>query len=374
MIARLALCVLATALALPACSIQLGAVIELGPPTIRLEPAETLYATRSATISLPQGETVLQLPLGELKASPADVVAEVAPSDCVEIVGARTAADPAATFWRLRAKRAVEATLSLTYPVKGLDWAVEYAATLSPDGSLDLAGSLRVTNGLERDLVDARLVADRLGATVSLDAGEAITTGQQHLCGTIRAESVCRQMIYDRDRYGDAPVEVLTVEVPSAKLVRGISIVGRISRLSGPLPEGTARIYTGGDGGAEFMCESTVPYTPAGRPLELRLGPVSGVVVTHTLDESKEVDQRLDARDRIATYDLLETHLLEVRNLRESPVRLQLRQHHDGYWKIERATEEHDRPDAATVVFDIELEAGATRDITYRIRMMNREP
>jgi hypothetical protein len=181
-------------------------------------------------------------------------------------------------------------------------------------------------------------------------------------------------MIHDRDRYGDAPVEVLTAEVPSVKLVHGIPIVGKLFRLSGPLPKGTARIYTAGDAGAEFICETTVPYTPAGRPLELSLGSVSGVVVTHTLDESKEVDKRLDARDRIATYDLLETHLLEVRNLRESPVRLQLRQHHDGYWKIEHATEEYDRPDAGTIVFEITLEAGASREITYRIRRMNREP
>lgn len=376
MTARIAVLALATALAVPACAVQLTTALDLGPPTVRLEAGETLYATRSAEIALPPGETVLRLPLDELGVDPADVVVEVEPAVFVALIGARTTGDDeegATTLWRLRAERAVDATVSLTYPMKGLTRAVGYAATLAPDGSVDLQASLRVTNELGRDLEDAKLVGDEVRATLSLADGQSITVDQPWLSGTVPADAVQRQIVYDRARHGDAAVELLTID-PLPARPDEMTEAAAPARLSGPLAAGKVRIYAATDAGPEFIGESSVAYTPAGESIQLRLGPASGVLVKRTLDESKEVDRRLDARNTVVLFDLLETWILEVRNLRESPVTLEIRQKHDGYWKVERSTHDYDRPDAETLVFEVEIDAGKRAEITYRVRHLNREP
>ena len=377
MIARVApvICTVALSILLgaSACAVQLTTALDLGPPTIRLEASEVLYATRSANIALPAGETVLQLPLDELGVEPGDVIVEVEPANSVTLVGSRTTVEPEGTLWRLRTDRAVEAAISLTYPIEGLTWTIGYTATLSAGGAVDLQASLRVNNELGRALADAQLVGDAVAATLSLDAGQSITVDQPWLSGTVPAEQAQRRIVHDRARFGDAPVELLTIG-PLPPRVDHRPDAAERAHLDGPLPAGGVRIYAATDTGPEFIGEASLPYTPAGESLDLTLGRASGVVVTRTLDESREVDRRLDARDRVALYDLLETWILEVRNLREASLTLEIRQQHAGYWRVERATHDYDRPEAESLVFELQIEPGSRAEITYRLRHLNREP
>lgn len=373
MFARVAACLFAVALLAPAGAVQLTTALELGPPTVRLEASEVLYATRSATIELPQGETFLQLPLDELGLAPGDLLFEVTPADAVALIGARSMEEPIPTSWLLRAERPVVATISLTYPMEGLKWAVAYAATLAPDGCAEISASLRVTNELGHELTDALLLGDHVSATLSLDDGQSITVDQPWLSGQIRAESMRRHVIYDRARHGDAAVELLEI-APLAERPGLMLMHETPSQLCGALPAGRVRIYAATEAGPEFIRETALPYTPAGMPLELNLGPASGVVVTRTLESSREVDKRLDVRDRVALFDLLENWLIEVRNLRETPLSLQIHQHHAGYWRLEEANHSFERPDAETLVFEVEVEPGRRAEIAYRLRHLNRQP
>ncbi len=373
MIARVCAVILAIALATSACAIQLTTALELGPPVVRLENSDLLYATRSTTMTLPRGETVLRLPLDALDVSPGDAMVEVQPAERVTLVGARTLDDPSETLWRVRADREVEAAISLTYPVEGLSWAITYAVNLGSGGEADIQAALRVSNELGRDLREANLIGDIVNATISLDDGESITVQQPLLSGTVVAEDIQRQIVYDRDRYGDAAMELLKIAALPER-DEDLSPDVAPARLSGPLPGGSVRIYTAAAAGPEFISESSVPYTPAGESMDLRLGPASGVTVTRSLDDTSEVDKRLDARDRVALYDLLETWILEVRNLRERPVALQIRQSHDGYWKVERSSHDYERPCAESLFFELTVDTGERAEITYRLRHFNREP
>lgn len=360
MIARLAATIMLVAIALqPAPAAGVTAATPFGPPTIRLEASETPLATRQALIELPRGETLLALPLGELGVAAGDVTLEVMPDDCVRVASVRTGPDGAR--WLLEATREVEAALTMTYPAKGLSWALAYTATLGSRGSLDLAASLRVTNGLNHDLQDARLVGEFARATLSLQAGQAVTLDQPWLNAHVPAADLSRQIVYDRARLGEAPVEMLTIAADAP--VRATA-----------LPAGTVRIYASPEAGGEFIAQASLPYTPPREAVELALGPASGVTVTRTLEETKEVDKRLDARNRVVLFDLLETWVLEVRNLRPGPVEMLIREHHEGVWKLEQCNVASERVDAETLQFELSVEPGQRREITFRIRHQNRQP
>ncbi len=377
MIARIAALALMAACLHPAHGVQLTTATEFGPPTIRLKPSEVLNVTRTCTVSLQAGESLLTVPLAKLGVAPADVWLEVAPADRVTVVAMETSPDaPGAALWRLRVARDVHARVSVTYPVKGLSWAIEYVATLAQDGGLDLQGSLRVTNGLGRDLEDATLGGDGFRVELSLAGGETVIRELPDLGGRVRGESVERSIVYDNAVHGDSAVELLTFRSGRTVRISGMDlpIVGRLFGVTGPVPAGSVRIYSAPIAGGELIATGSIPYTPAGEPIELKLGPASGIQVTRTRAQATEVNKRLDASNKIAAYDLQETWKLAVRNLREAPVELLVREHHEGIWEMEEASEEYEREDAETLVFRLTLQPGEKRELSYRIRHVNRQP
>jgi len=360
MIARMTAVIAVASIALqPAFALGVTSAAQFGPPTVRLEASDTLYATRRALVQIPRGQTELALPLADLGIAAGDVVIGVQPDDAVRFVGVHTG--PEGSRWILEAARDVEATVALTYPVKGLTWAIEYAATLSPTGAVDLDASLRLTNGADRDLEDARVVGEFARATLSLDAGQSITIEQPWLSAQISADDVTRSLVYDKARYGDSAAEVLTIS-------------GEAPQRTTALAPGTMRIYAAPESGGEFIRQASLPYVPPREPVEFSLGPASGVTVTAKLDDSTEVDKRLDARNKVALFDLQEDWLLTVRNLREEQVEVAIYQHHEGAWTLEACSEAVERPDAETLSFVVPVAPGEEREVTYRIRHENRQP
>ncbi|NLO06543.1 MAG: hypothetical protein GX131_12020 [candidate division WS1 bacterium] len=356
--ARIALTLIATIALLSTAAAELTTATDFGPATVRLEPAEPLYVTREATLALPAGETTVSLPLSELGATAGETLVEVAPADCVSIVSSESHSDTAQ--WRLASLRDTEATLSVTYPVSGLTWSIAYDVTVLDDGSASMQALLRLSNGLGRDLNETRFVGDRIDATLTLPSGEAITVAQPALSATLPAGSVEQMFVYDHALYGDTAVRLLRL-TPQA---------GGI----GALPAGRARIYHSAQTGRELVAEADLPATPPGAPVELSLGPASGLVVTRSLEESKEVDKRLDARNRVVLYDLLERWALEVRNLRAEPVTLFVRQRHEGSWSLEESNIEMERTGAERLEWQLNADPDKLYDMSWQIRHHNRQP
>jgi len=161
MILRMLAATLACTALFPATAAQLTTAADFGPPEIRLQATEVLRMTRACTLPLRAGENRIAMPVGALGITPADAWIEVEPADVLYVIDMLAGPQaPGVATWRVRATRDVDARVSVAYPVKGLAWAVEYLATLRAEGGMDLAGSLRVTNGIGRDLRDARLVGD----------------------------------------------------------------------------------------------------------------------------------------------------------------------------------------------------------------------
>ncbi|MGC9319323.1 MAG: hypothetical protein ACP5KN_14920 [Armatimonadota bacterium] len=361
MIARtVALIALVASCLPPAVAAQLTTAIQLGPPVIRLQRSDVLEVTRRGTVGLQQGESLLQLPVEELGVAPADVWLRVEPADRVQVITMQSGPEhPGAAVWRISASRPVEATVSVSYPLTGLSWGIEYSAVLRGEDGLELEGRLRVTNGLGRDLHEAYLVGEGFGVRLSLENGQTVTLGQPALSREFGPDTISRALVYDKVEHGDAPVKILTLPT-------------RPDRVG--LPAGTVRIYAPAEAGGEFIREASIPYTPPGEAIELSLGPASGIAVSRKRAQAREVDKRFDAHDKLVLYDLVETWELELRNLRDEPVTVSVREHHEGAWTLEHSSAPHVREDAETLAFEISLQPNETQELTYRIRHRNREP
>ncbi|MEA3403591.1 MAG: hypothetical protein U9R79_20275 [Armatimonadota bacterium] len=359
MIARIVAVIALVATCLPpAVAAELTTAIQLGPPVIRLERSDVLEVTRRGTVGLKRGESLLALPVDKLGVAPTDVWLRVEPADVVRIIAMQSGPEhPGAAVWRLSASRAVEATVRVSYPVKGLSWAIEYSATLQGEDGLELEGKLRVTNGLGRDLDEAYLLGEGFGVRLGLEDGQTVTVGQAALSRKFGPEATSRAFVYDKVEHGDAPAQVLTLPTQPDQ-------VG--------LPAGTVRIYAPAEAGGELIREASIPYTPPGEAIELSLGPASGITVTRRRAQAKEVDKRFDAHDKLAVYDLVETWELELRNLRDMPVTVTVREHHEGAWELEHSSAPHVREDAETLAFEITLQPGETQELSFRIRHRNR--
>lgn len=377
MILRMLAATLASCALFPAMAAQLTTVADFGPPQIRLQATEVLRMTRACTLPLRAGENRIAMPVDALGITPADAWIEVEPADVTRVMDMQTDPQaPTVATWRVQATCDVDARVSVTYPVKGLSWAAEYLATLRADGGMDLAGSLRVTNGVGRDLRNARLVGDGFTAELSVAAGETVTRALPELTVSLPAGALERTLIFDAARHGDAPVELLAVR-PAERLqptFGGVPIIGRLFAPRRSLPAGSLRLYASPEAGGGLIATATIPYIPPGEVAEIPLGPASAITVTRTRAEAKEVNKRLDAANKVALYDLQERWELEARNLRPEPVELLVRERHEGFWVLEQADIQPEREDAETLLFRLTLAPGERRTLTYRIRHQGRQP
>lgn len=371
---------LAMALARPAPAAELTTGAELGPPRIFLERAEALQAQRLCRITLRAGETTLTMPLGALGVDPAEARLEVVtPETGVRVVAMEVEPQaPQTARWRLSAEDETPAELRLCYPIKGIKWEIEYAVTLQTIGGLDVQAHLKLTNDLNRPLTDA-IFALPGGAEyrASLQPGETVSATLLEL--TAPAEMVERSFIYDRDKLGDVPVEVLIIRAdglrpPAAPVTSDEELTLGAGPYDDPLPAGKARLFAPPEAGGDFIAETPIPYIPPHEPVELKVGPASGIAVTRTRTEAKEVNTRQDAHRKTVLFDLDETYELKLRNLRRGPVELIVREHPQDTWQMLRAGIAYLKTDAHTVEFRIHLEPGEERTVTYQVRRLNLEP
>ena len=346
------------ALPVPVGCVELSTGVTLGPPTFALERAEVLQVTRSCAVSLPAGETVLVLPFGELGVDPATAILEVSPAATVRVATMEIAAGAQAVRWHLEATRPTDAEVRVTCGMKGLTWSVDYEVMLRPDGGLDLSQSLTVANGLGRSFDDATLIGP-VSAAMPLREGERVT--RQIMSLPIASEFVERSVVYDKSRHGDAPAELLTILPPDPGS-------------GAALEPGSARILSATDAGADFIGTASIPYVPAGEPLELKLGAADGVLVTRTRETATEVNVRKDAHNKTAAYDMDEEWCFEVRNLRATPLALTIVEHPEGTWQVQRASLPHEQRDATTLEFVMLLEPGERAELTYLLRLRNLQP
>ena len=189
---------------------------------------------------------------------------------------------------------------------------------------------------------------------------------------SLPAAALERSFIFDAAVHGDAP---WAAGLPPSECLRPIRRrAHRRIWLFAPRhpPAGSLRLYAAAEAGGGLITTASIPYIAPDEAVELPLGPATGIIVTRTRAEAKEVNQRLDAANKVALYDLQERWELEARNLRAEPVELLVREHHEGVWVLEQADVRPEREDAETLRFRLTLAPGDRATISYRIRHVGR--
>lgn len=135
------------------------------------------------------------------------------------------------------------------------------------------------------------------------------------------------------------------------------------SGLGIPLPRGRVRVSQAddADGSLEFIGEDRIDHTPRNETVDLRLGNAFDV-----LGERRQADFRWSKNDQY----MIETVEVDLTNRKDSAVTIEVREnlYRWSQWSMIESTHPHQRVDAATIDFDIEVDADDTTTLRYTVR------
>jgi len=132
------------------------------------------------------------------------------------------------------------------------------------------------------------------------------------------------------------------------------------SGLGMPLPAGTVRVYQADSkGGVQFVGEDNIQHTPKDEALRIYVGNAFDVVC-----ERKEMDYR-----RIAGNVYEEEFQISLRNHKDGPVTVEVREPVGGDWEVLSSNYKWTKLDAFTIGFQVPVEKGGSSTLTYRVRV-----
>jgi hypothetical protein len=127
-----------------------------------------------------------------------------------------------------------------------------------------------------------------------------------------------------------------------------------------PLPAGVVRVYAGeADTAGAFLGEDRIGHTPEGETVEL----VPGRAFDLT---AERVQTHYEALGRCASESAWE---IRLRNAREEPAQVRAVEPVSGEWEILESSHAHERVDAGTFRFDVEVPGEGTETVRYRVRV-----
>ncbi len=129
-----------------------------------------------------------------------------------------------------------------------------------------------------------------------------------------------------------------------------------------PLPAGRVRVNQASkDGSLEFIGEDVIKHTPRNETLRIKLGEAFDVV-----GERKQVDYKIDT----SAKRIDETFEISVRNRKKEAATIRVREYLYRWstWAITDENVKHDKRDANTVDFVVNIPADGEQKIRYSVR------
>ena len=341
---------------------HLATTVSLQESQVRLEPGKDAYVTQTTRIELAAGDNDLAFDFGTL-GIPLDAL-----DFGVEAAAGRLAVSelsivpqaPGVAHWTVTADERCDAQVTVGFPLKGIEWRVEYSAVVYRDvATLDIEAGLVVTN---------KSPIQFPAAQVSLPGGLSLVTPlkrdetlEAHL---YTANSVPYQasFVYDAPRYGAGVVALMRV------LRQGDAQFAQ-----SPVPAGKIQLYSPGAPGV-YLGEDNLPYLAPREPLNIKLGTVPDLPVARKLVSATRIDTKSDVRDKLVLFNEDDVVEIEVKNLRKVPVDVLVRDEIAGDWSIVKQSDEFSRVDADTIQFEVTLQPGETKTIGYTARRYNLQP
>jgi hypothetical protein len=145
-----------------------------------------------------------------------------------------------------------------------------------------------------------------------------------------------------------------------------------------PLPDGLVRVFRNLDDRQHLSYEGACPtqYIPVDQKCELNLGANRQVIVKPKLMDLREENFTFNPNGDISGWERVETWMVEVKNRRAAPARLEIKRHFPHpYWNMEDRGQvgEFRKDDADTIEYTLELPPNTERKIQYVVRFFEGE-
>src|SRR5262245_7881113 len=302
-------------------------------------------------------------------------------------------------LWRLANRGAPRQKVEVSYLTNGISWAADYVAVVNADDSkTDLTGWVTITNqsGARYDDATLKLVAGQLNrapqpmAAMESDmAVKALPVAPPRFA----EESFFEYHLYTLDRRATvAENETKQMQLLSASgvplkktfLVVGLSWWYRARQgdlghdipvgvylefkneakgdLGKPLPAGTVRVYKQDSSGAQqFIGEDAIKHTPKDEKVTLKIGDAFDVVASRTQTDYRSIN--------VAPYDAEVAFEVKIRNHKDTPVTVSLREPVGGEWKVVESTHKATKIYAGTIGFEVPVPADGEAVVRYRAQI-----
>jgi hypothetical protein len=137
------------------------------------------------------------------------------------------------------------------------------------------------------------------------------------------------------------------------------------ANLGMPLPKGTMRVYKADSAGnAQFVGEDEVDHTPKNEKVRLRLGEAFDVTA-----DKRQTDFKKLSGFGPWQYLLESAYEILLKNAKPEPVTVRVEEPVPGDWEMLSESHPHEKGDAHTAVWQIEIPAEGQTALTYRVRV-----
>ncbi|HEV8388245.1 MAG TPA: DUF4139 domain-containing protein [Dongiaceae bacterium] len=358
---------------------------------VRTNPETGADTTEDATVlSVAEGQVVLKI---------GDRIEVTPPGRLVYSAVPANLRDRPTLVVKLASKQAGEAMVDLSYLTHGLSWAADYVAELAPDEkTINLNGWVTLTNmsGIAYKDAKLQLVAGEVNQVRPAEPAPMMEA--MDAVGGMRREKMVEEAAFEYHLYSlDRPttlkenqtkqVALLSAEaIPVEKQYLLVNVaqlggnyaakVGETQRVNAdvrmkikneeashlgiPLPSGVVRVYKAdSDGDAIFVGEDHIDHTPKNEQLDLMLGRAFDVTA-----RGKQVNY-----ERISDNVYENSYEIEVKNAKKEPVTVTVREFVPGDWKMLEESVKHDKVDASTAEWQVQVPAEGSAKLTYKVRI-----
>jgi hypothetical protein len=302
-------------------------------------------------------------------------------------------------LWRLLNTGSTRQKVEASYLTGGLSWAADYVALVNADDTkTDLTGWVTLTNqsGARYDEATLKLVAGQVNrAAPQADVMMAMEAKGARVAAAPKfaEEAFFEYHLYTLDR----PATLAENETKQMRLLSGSGIalrkiyllagqsywyrsrygdLGRdlpvgvflefkneaANHLGMPLPAGTIRLYKQDKSGAQqFIGEDSIRHTPKDEKVTLKIGDAFDVVATRT-----QIDYRAL---NIKPWDAEVAFEIKIRNHKDQPVTVTVREPVGGEWRIIESTHTPVKVDAGTIGFDVPVAKDGETVVRYRVQI-----
>jgi len=131
-------------------------------------------------------------------------------------------------------------------------------------------------------------------------------------------------------------------------------------RLGMPLPRGTVRVYkTSSDGSLQFIGEDTIDHTPKDEKVKIKMGEAFDVVGERTQRDWRKI-----------AWGVYETEWeIQLRNHKKEDVQVTILEPVPGDWEVLRSSHPHEKAEAHTLRFVVQVPKDGMTTVKYRVRM-----